>query len=593
MIFCSTLISEEEAINTYLTSETDNLSLVEGVVNACNGKLVQFDKDIQVNGADSLELIRYYDGGHNYKGVCGYGFGFSFPVILTFSNYDELKVEQRGGSFLPFDMTEKKKNYYKGTIDGHFLKHGYTNCCEGLLRGEKDVLAMSVKGGSSGIFAVNLGNGVNRYYSYDKVKDGLSIYRLVKEKRANGNLRHFEYGDKKNSESPTRIWTTNKNESLTLNWMNFKYGKKELKVTASNGEEVCYQISKKEGTAELVNSQGREKLPYKLNLLNKVTGKHLNTAEYDSHLRKSYKKAIFSIPQIKRPDGRSLSFEYDSNERVTIINLSHFKKPLYSFDYKDGYTVVVDGLKNSKRYDYNKDKRLVALTEPCRSHYYDWSKTGQLQTHSIKDAKTNKVTLQHYSYDSVGNITEAKVNGNITGQGSNDLYVVRYTHSQDGRNNVIKENHNHERKFIFDYAPDTNLVIRKLTFADQGFVEREFSDYDENAILIKKIVDDGSTPDASNLTGVSYRLITEIEPQLNPNLAGITLPKVIKEFYLDLKTGQQVLLKKVEKTYIQGDLLAEDKVFDANGNYCYSNLFEYNDRKELIKEVDAYGVATV
>jgi len=83
-----------------LTSEVDNLSLFEGMVNAQNGRLVQIDNDIQIKGSDPLEFIRYYDGGHDHKGVCGYGFGLSFPILLTFNSYTGvLEVEQRAGSF--------------------------------------------------------------------------------------------------------------------------------------------------------------------------------------------------------------------------------------------------------------------------------------------------------------------------------------------------------------------------------------------------------------------------------------------------------------------------------------------------------------
>jgi len=276
LFFYSTLISEEEAINTYLTSEVDNLSLVEGVVNAQNGRLVQVDRDIQIRGSDPLEVIRYYDGGHDHKGVCGYGFGLSFPIILTFSDEDggdekDLTVEQRGGSSLPFTMIEKKKKYYEGKIDSIFLKNGYTNCCEGLLRGEKDVCAISVRGSKKSSFEVDLGNGVKRHYGRYEDKDsgnGLKFYRLCVEERGNGNLRYFDYEDKKNPRSPTRIWTTNKNQSLTLNWINFEYGNKGLRVGASNIENVYYKLS---NVFVKAKKEGAEKAKdHKLKLLSQV-----------------------------------------------------------------------------------------------------------------------------------------------------------------------------------------------------------------------------------------------------------------------------------------------------------------------------------
>ncbi|NGX42848.1 MAG: tRNA nuclease WapA [Chlamydiae bacterium] len=97
----------------------------------------------------------------------------------------------------------------------------------------------------------------------------------------------------------------------------------------------------------------------------------------------------------------------------------------------------------------------------------------------------------------------------------------------------------------------------------------------------------------NNLTNVTYRHITEIEPQLDPNLPGMTLPRTIRECYADPKTGQKHLLKMVERTYTQGDLLAEEKVYDAQSNYRYSLLFEYNDQQRLVREVNALGEETI
>ena len=83
LLFLSSLLSAEQSITPYLTSENDTLSLVEGIVNAYNGKLVQIDKDIEIQGAEPFELIRYYDGGHHFISQCGYGVGLSFPIVLV------------------------------------------------------------------------------------------------------------------------------------------------------------------------------------------------------------------------------------------------------------------------------------------------------------------------------------------------------------------------------------------------------------------------------------------------------------------------------------------------------------------------------
>jgi hypothetical protein len=60
LLFCwFTSISAEHTIVPYLTSENDTLSLIDETVDVFNGKLVQIDKDIEIQGSHPFELVRY------------------------------------------------------------------------------------------------------------------------------------------------------------------------------------------------------------------------------------------------------------------------------------------------------------------------------------------------------------------------------------------------------------------------------------------------------------------------------------------------------------------------------------------------------
>jgi hypothetical protein len=175
---------------------------------------------------------------------------------------------------------------------------------------------------------------------------------------------------------------------------------------------------------------------------------------------------------------------------------------------------------------------------------------------------------------------------------SQDKSITRYTYSKDN-NLILTENQNNEVEYAYSYHPGTTLLASKLTRASKNILEMEFYSYDKNGILICKIVDDGCTPGKDNLEQVSYRLITEIEPQLNPKLPGMTLPHFIREMYHDPNTDKKQLLKKIERLYTQGDLLAEEKVFDATDTYLYSQTYKYNNIRELISETNALGETTI
>ncbi|HRD56268.1 MAG TPA: DUF6531 domain-containing protein [Parachlamydiaceae bacterium] len=127
----------------YFTSENDALSLVEGIVNVYNGKLVQKNSDVQILGSKPFEINRYYDSGHHFKSHLGYGVGLSTPLLLKFNKKGKkrnLTFEQRTGFAISCTVKKvfgkKEKSYYKGTVDKKFFKSGYTNCSEALLNGE-------------------------------------------------------------------------------------------------------------------------------------------------------------------------------------------------------------------------------------------------------------------------------------------------------------------------------------------------------------------------------------------------------------------------------------------------------------------------
>jgi RHS repeat-associated protein len=186
---------------------------------------------------------------------------------------------------------------------------------------------------------------------------------------------------------------------------------------------------------------------------------------------------------------------------------------------------------------------------------------------------------------------EVQVLGNICQFGSKDKASVKYTY--DDKNRLIKEEQNGISQIRTYYVGDTHLISKKFIVSKDKILEREFYEYDKNAILTKSIRDDGSKLASDDLTDVSYRLITEIEPQLNQDLFGLTLPHISREWYVDLKTGKKHLLSKIEYIYTKGNLIAEEKIFDANEVYRFSKHFEYNKRFQLIKEINGLGEVTI
>lgn len=237
-MFSSLLFSEEERI-PYLTSECDALALVEGVVNAYNGKLVQIDQDIEIRGSDPLDMTRFYDGGHHFDSEFGYGVGCGYPALLrTFGikNKYYAAVELRQGLEVLCELKKDKKKLIGG-IAKNYYQSGYTNSCKALLLGEPALSAMRVELSETEA-TVSLGDGTKRhYYRFTDLGYGV-YYRLAYEERPNGNHRYFSYTYNTFPFSLKRIWTTNRDGSVTLNWLEFLQRKDEFLVKASNGQEA-------------------------------------------------------------------------------------------------------------------------------------------------------------------------------------------------------------------------------------------------------------------------------------------------------------------------------------------------------------------
>ena len=540
-------------------------------------------------------MTRYYDAGHHFTdSEFGYGIGCAYPTFLRRFYYNDkefIGIEMRQGMEILFELKQVKgKNELVGRVAKEYFKTGYTNCCEALLRGEPSLYAMEVILYNDKAI-VSLGDGSKRRYQFSFSTMNEIFYILNLEEKSNGNKIHFSYYD-----APIRlkeIQTTNK-EKKVLNWLQFKYNfkKSQLTVEGSDGQKVDYFTEEKKGKVKKGNLLRGYTAKPRYDVLSKVSLNGTPHTRYEVENRTKSLATIFSVKKILMPNGRFLEVDYDSHQKVKALYSSGISKPLYTFEYHTDYTSVTNALGGTSHFDFSK-RRLIKYSDDVRTQKYEWDEKGQLTSHIIQDKKGIEISRRNYTYDDQGNILKIEVKGSITDKNAKDCYTTLYTYSKDGYNRLLQEEHNGKLKKTYLYDPVTHELSSKLTYSDNQIEEREFFKYDSNAILIQKVVDDGSSGDRDNLSSVTYRLITDIEPQLDSNEKGLSFPKIIKESYLDLSTGETHLLKKVERFYTKGNLLAEEKVFDANDSYRHSKFYEYNDRLEKIKEVNEVGETTL
>lgn len=345
-----------------------------------------------------------------------------------------------------------------------------------------------------------------------------------------------------------------------------------------------------------------------------------------------------------RPDGRYLGIKYYrkgdnivGQDNVTISKNSRrcnrvrsLQAPvgdddtpidIYRFNYhfdlpfildsrgRSGSTIVLDALNNKSVYTYTRDQRLKHIDKfssdgnlySRETLYWGSYKSEQcsyLLSRSLASSSGSLAFARTYSYDERGNVLQDALYGNLSGHSKiapiiSDKGVVKengcenfqkqYKYSDDGFNLLLWESDGiHETSY--EYEQESNRLSAKFVGEPNKIHLREFYEYNIEAALTKKIVDDGFTKDKNNLAGVTERHITDYLPRTSYPFG---YPEVVIEKYLDIASGQEVLKNKVVNTHNNQGLLVKQMHYDSTDTYLYTLSWEYNPMGKLTREVDA------
>ena len=593
LCFTAALIAQEGSIEKYLTSESDPLSLIEGVVNMRSGHLVQIARDIEAaTSIDPLVIYRYYDAGHDHRSHYGCRCGLSLPLKLKFIPCRGVAyLEQRTGSYLPFTISKWGRDgwRYSGRISSTCYTSGYTNCCEALLRGEPDLASISLLGNEN-CFEVSLGDGTKRIYQtfYKKKYEECIKMRLVEERLPSGNRRHYRYVDR-DTLNLKSITTTNTPGSVQLNSFQFSYHEHNITIGCNNQQQVHYAIGPLKAT---------EKLPFIYNqhfrelCLNKITYRHQPAISYRYSLRSRDRFSLFRIEEVTGPSGRQLIIHLDKNNKVKKLYVGNAEEPRYTFTYHAAHNSVTNALGGKTHYHY-REQLIDSVEDPVATHSYKWSNQGRLTTQVLKSPSGRAIITRRYQYDNVGSITRATISGAISGDAAaDDSYSVDYHYLDGAYHLLMSEEHNSCRQVRYRYLFDTNLVNQKYHSHHGRCYKREFYNYDDNHVVTGHSVDDGSHDDPGDMRDVTCRLYTETLPHSDPASASMTLPSIVTDYSIDLITQAKQQLRATHYLYNSQGLVVEEQIFDADNHYRYSRHYDYNDYRQCTKISNAIGEET-
>ena len=300
--------------------------------------------------------------------------------------------------------------------------------------------------------------------------------------------------------------------------------------------------------------------------------------------------------------------------------------PIYTFHYEvnskkkdeqiellDGSANVYDAFQHKTKYNWN-DKRRLDVVEKfsgrgphqlyCREKLF-WGGTygSQLISRTFENSLGHVQFCSGLDYDDRGNVKSETLCGNLSGWNSVavnlqddkkpakngcETYVKVYQY-HDNHRNLMKSEAEGPNQTYYTYKRDTNLLESKLAGDYQETHVREFYFYDDNGTLVRRIEDDGSSADANCLDNVTIRKIRVIVPRKQ---IPIGLPEIVEEKYLDLETGEEMLLEWIAHNYSKEGRLLGITAYDKNGQFAYEKHYDYNSGGRPIFEKDVLGRCT-
>lgn len=603
--------------------DVDPSAIVHSSVNAMTGDLFVSEVDLTVKGHEPIHLKRLFVS-HTPKGAWGYWDLHPYLQLQFHTEEGRALVPLSSGTVLTYYSPSNTEQALQKVVFQPKLPIGQicgiANSSRGELSARTNIKNMQVHLlTDQQEFRVYDPNGTERCYGLSKTEGGGGALRLFKlqgshfsnfhllwEKLPNGNRIFYSY----NKENQlTEIKTTNPQGDHTYAWVKIQSLKEKGLVTefvleTSDAKTLCYRFK-----------------PYKKrDSLDGYTLEKISYGDFEERIRYTSSPELGQmLSQRTFLDGRSLSTSYytDSSDPLSLGRVKQLYTPtsqttlLYSTqETGEGCTEVIesDGSKRIFRYTsscnlkmiehYDREAQLLFIERLA----WDPSNASILLARSYIDKDRQPSLCRRFWYDESGNVALEKCYGNLSGECAAILtlneeglpeengvesYAKRYIYSEDGRNLLLKTEEDNGTAVYLSYHPNAVLLASKLSLQEGMIKRREFFEYNDDLILVDKILDNGSSSNKDSLAGVTVRKITRFTPRTQEPFIG--LPHRIEERYLDLEQHEERLLKRTDLTYSKNGLIIEEQVYDATNTYAYTLHTRYDEMGRVIERTNAIG----
>lgn len=620
------------SIEQVVTLTSHNDFLVGGVVNPFSGFPSLRQTDLVVKGAQNIPLERIYIP--NFTALKNpekstfsddsYGGWVYFPYtrlnLCTIAKTTSKKTEviERNACVVDTNGVVSVYSIENGLSSLASESWGISNGACDHPSGRFDPRNTKVRL-EDGFVVVTTADGRVRYYvtSYghsiesDKVLYRCSLYLLAKEILPNGKVLRFYYKDRElalvESRDPTEkfVYASLSFESSPLTSFSTINSSTGLSATYTHSTADFYSRKNKRININLLNplhienasspNFRKEQLSFKK--IDKILGKkgltYSGLTSYDGQ------DTIFQCKLIEineRVRGNKKFGELDHKKCQSSLRVKQLSLPndLNEFEpaFEFNYDASVPGNGIQKTVVRNPDGTKVvykanwlALPESIK-HYdkndklikdkiFEWDENQWLKSITVSDG-LKLLSKKTFEYDRFGNPEKETFEGDLTGNGSIDQYVIRRRYSDDGLHLLLEEENDDGRVTIYSYLPHTNLLISKVTKDRDQVVTLEIRDYDEYNNLIM----------VSNEDGYSHnKLITEYD--LRQEQPFLHMPQKMTECYVE--DGICYKLKCTLLEYDAHGNVSKEEIYDAENKFCYAITKEYNERGDLLSETNPLG----
>jgi RHS repeat-associated protein len=419
-----TLMYNNGVISTVIVPYNDASQRLADPVNMMTGEFYIDAADITLPGPMSLQIRRNYGSQNLAENEFGFGWKMDYvPFLSVGTNSTLIYAAEMDGSVVAYRQTSNTNLWLPQPKDNPMLNNNSTASIGSVGNLFNNRLQRSNSGGTNTFILTGADGSIRSFTqrsypigTFQRQRPYLDTWR-----DNNGNFYTFKFGT---NSTQSDYGEVNRIQSSNGNFVWFEYDVYGHITAAHTGDgRILYYVYDQYGDLTSVTLPDQMEIDYLYQHANEVTNGVTNV--YSTHL----------IVKEDKPDGRVLQNIYDSQRRVTNqlstagASLTPIRTATFAYtnnfslnsptNLLTGATVISDYFNHATTYYYTNSlvRRIVyPLNQTIVQNWYETNSVGGFQR-SLKLVTDTRGLQTAYLYDSFGNLTNAIVTGDITGDG--------------------------------------------------------------------------------------------------------------------------------------------------------------------------------